>query len=90
MQNFLLAFDSPELLQMGNALVEGSIAVVRSMAKDLLPSASLRVHYNFGYGNLVRVFQGILGYNPSSKSETLPKLLLIKYAQLYNQICIEI
>jgi hypothetical protein len=88
-QNFLLAFDSPELLQMGTALVEGSVAVTRSLASTLLPSTPLRAHYHFGYWNLVRVFQGILSYNPSSKSETLPKLILVKYAAPILHHCID-
>lgn len=84
-QNFLVAFDSPELLQMGTALVEGSLAIVRALTSTLVPSTPSRSHYCFGFGDLVRVFRGILGYSPSSLSDTLPKHL-VKY-EIFLIVC---
>jgi dynein heavy chain, axonemal len=69
---------------MGALLVEGSLFVLRSVAGTLLPSTPVRAHYHFGYGDLVRVFKGILQYNPTSKSDSLPKFLLLKYVDLYS------
>lgn len=64
---------------MANPIVEASLHVMQSLARSLLPSSPTRSHYNFGYGDLVRVFKTIVAYNPAPKVETIPKSLLLKY-----------
>lgn len=82
-QSFLLSFDSPELLQMGTHIVESSLLVMKALATSLLPSTTNRAHYHFGFGDLVHVVEGMLMYSPGAKSESLPKVLLLKYVPYY-------
>lgn len=60
-------------------MVESSLFVMKAIAATLLPSTPSRAHYQFGFGDLVHVFEGMLVYSPCAKSETLPKSLLLKY-----------
>ncbi len=63
---------------MTSPLVEASIQVARALSQTLVPLTPTRAHYYFGYGDLVRAFRGVLLYNPATKTDTNPKVLLVR------------